>query len=65
MTSFVVRCFEQAKAYIGIDQRIIDRATNFIIKQQLEDGRFKVSQSILPVQLTTQNIETNASGLAV
>lgn len=40
LTAFVVRTLQQSKAYIYIDQNVIDRAVRWIIENQLENGCF-------------------------
>ena len=43
LTAFVVRCFNQAKGYIFIDQGKVNQAVDFILQQQNRDGTFRVS----------------------
>ncbi|CAH0550920.1 unnamed protein product [Brassicogethes aeneus] len=40
LTAFVVRTLKEAKNYIYVDQRILDRALHWIYKHQLENGCF-------------------------
>ncbi|KAJ8978717.1 hypothetical protein NQ317_015965 [Molorchus minor] len=40
LTAFVVRTLEEAKKYIYVDQRVIDKAVTWIFDHQLENGCF-------------------------
>ena len=57
MTSFVIRCFQQAKPHIQIDQNIINRAVTFILKQKQTNGRFKVNFFSQISSLVTQFVK--------
>ena len=48
LTAFVVRCFNQAKGYIFIDQGKVNQAVDFILQQQNRDGTFRVSTTVPP-----------------
>lgn len=40
LTSFVVWTLQNSKAYIYVDQNVIDRAVRWIVEHQLENGCF-------------------------
>ena len=43
-----MRCFNQAKGYIFIDQGKVNHAVDFILQQQNRDGTFRVSTTVPP-----------------
>ena len=60
LTAFVVRCFNQAKGYIFIDQGKVNQAVDFILQQQNRDGTFRVSSAIpTPTPLISRSRSVN------
>lgn len=60
LTVFVVRILQEAKNYIYVNQRVIDKAIAWIFHNQLENGCFNtmnhVFQDMVPKKLNRQEI---------
>lgn len=41
LTAFVLRCFLQAQPYMQVDQRVLKRATTWLLKHQGPQGEFR------------------------
>jgi CD109 antigen len=47
LTAFVVRYFAEASAYIQVDDRVMSRALNWLVRQQSRDGGFVETGRVL------------------
>lgn len=61
LTAFVVKTLQEAKKYVYVDQRVINKAVNWIFKHQLENGCFNAMLHVFQdmVKYTNENIQYN------
>ncbi|CAG9766184.1 unnamed protein product [Ceutorhynchus assimilis] len=62
LTTFVVRVLLAAKPYIYVDQRVIDKAVNWIFYHQLENGCFDTMHHVFQ-DMGGTNMENSTAGL--
>lgn len=64
LTAFVVRCFQQAKAYILIDQSIIDKALHWLTANQNKTGAFQEPEGGRVIHTNLQGGSSMGLGLS-
>ncbi|XP_033116725.1 CD109 antigen-like [Anneissia japonica] len=57
LTAFVVKSFVQAQEYIFIDYKLVEKAVNWLLTQQNEDGSFRE-----PGKICNRNMQGGVSG---
>lgn len=58
LTVFVARTLKEAKQYIYVDQRIIDKAVAWIFEHQLENGCFNAMLHVFQDMVKNYNLKT-------
>lgn len=56
LTAFVIRTFKQMKQYIFIDDDVLNKATNWIIAHQLENGCFDPVHHVFHEMVTIREL---------
>ncbi|XP_040925580.1 CD109 antigen isoform X2 [Betta splendens] len=51
LTAFVLRCFLQARPFVGVDARVLQRAAAWLASRQGSDGRFEEPGRVIHTEL--------------
>ncbi|XP_049817832.1 murinoglobulin-2-like isoform X2 [Aethina tumida] len=62
LTAFVVKTLQEAKKYVYVDQRVINKAVNWIFKHQLENGCFNAMLHVFQ-DMGGTSMENSTAGL--
>lgn len=65
LTAFVAKSFHQARAYIFIDDKVLDRAIKWMVERQAADGSFPEPGRVIHTDMQVRELNTSTENAII